>query len=207
MAPNCHLLIRLDASLTCFQAIDMDDEVATHLADNMRQLREAHGLTQQQVAKRAGVPRPTWANLESGGANPTLAVLLKVARALSVSLEELLSPPRASAMLYRADQLFVRKRGSVTVRRLLPEGLAGLDIERMELSPGARMTGVPHTAGTREYLTCERGKVELTESGERWVLEPGDVVVFRGDQKHGYHNPGRTPAVAYSVVALAPAAR
>ncbi len=185
----------------------MDDEVAAHLADNMRQLREAHGLTQQQVAKRAGIPRPTWANLESGGANPTLSVLLKVARALSVSLEELLGPPRPSAKFYRADQLFVRKRGAVMVRRLLPEGLAGLDIERMELSPGARMTGVPHTAGTREYLTCERGKVELTESGERWLLEPGDVVVFRGDQKHGYHNPGRAPAVAYSVVALAPAAR
>jgi len=185
----------------------MDDEASTYLADNMRQLREAHGLTQQQVAKRAEIPRPTWANLESGGANPTLSVLLKVARALSVSLEELLAPPRPSAMIYRAEQLFVRKRGAVTVRRLLPEGLAGLDIERMELAAGARMTGVPHTAGTREYLTCERGKVELTESGERWVLEPGDVVVFRGDQKHGYHNPGRSPSVAYSVVALAPAAR
>lgn len=35
------------------------------------------------------------------------------------------------------------------------------------------------------------------------MLEPGDVVVFRGDQKHGYRNPGRGTAVAYSVVTLA----
>jgi transcriptional regulator with XRE-family HTH domain len=179
-------------------------DVATHLANNMRQLREAHGLTQQQVAKRAGLPRPTWANLESGGANPTLSVLLKVARALSVSLEELLGPPRPSSKFYPAKSLPVRKRGRVAVRRLLPEGIAGLDIERLELAPGAQMTGVPHTPGTREYLTCERGLVELTESSQSWTLSPGDVVVFRGDQKHGYRNPGGTTAIAYSVVALAP---
>ena len=38
-------------------------------------------------------------------------------------------------------------------------------------------------------------------------FEPGDVVVFRGDQRHTYRNPGRIPAIAYSVVALAPAGR
>lgn len=32
----------------------------------------------------------------------------------------------------------------------------------------------------------------------------GDVVVFRGDQRHGYHNPGRDEAIAYSVIAFAP---
>jgi quercetin dioxygenase-like cupin family protein len=69
------------------------------------------------------------------------------------------------------------------------------------------MTGIPHTPGTREYLTCESGQVELTESGRSWTLSPGDVVVFRGDQKHGYRNPGRARAVAYSVVALAPVAQ
>ena len=32
------------------------------------------------------------------------------------------------------------------------------------------------------------------------------MVVFRGDQKHGYRNPGSAVAVAYSVVAFAPVA-
>jgi transcriptional regulator with XRE-family HTH domain len=49
------------------------DDVAGHMGNNIRQLREARGLTQQQMAKISGVPRPTWANLESGAANPTLA--------------------------------------------------------------------------------------------------------------------------------------
>ena len=55
-----------------------------HLADNVRTLREARGLSQQQIAKLAAVPRATWTNLESGTANPTLAVLVKVAGALQV---------------------------------------------------------------------------------------------------------------------------
>ena len=68
------------------------------------------------------------------------------------------------------------------------------------------MAGVPHTPGTREYLTCERGTIELSAGGERWTLAPGDVVVFRGDQRHGYRNRGPTTAVAYSVIAFAPVA-
>ena len=72
-----------------------------------------------------------------------------------------------------------------------------------KLPAGAKMTGIPHTAGTREYLTCERGTLELSVTGRKFELEPGDVVVFAGDQKHGYRNPGRSLAVAHSVVTFA----
>ena len=92
------------------------------------------------------------------------------------------------------------------LRSLLPDPIPGMIIERMELPAGASMTGVPHTPGTREYLTCERGAIRLAASGHRWELATGDVVVFRGDQRHAYSNPGQVPAVGYSVVVLAPAA-
>jgi len=78
--------------------------------------------------------------------------------------------------------------------------IAGLEVERVLLPPGAGMTGIPHTPGTREYLTCERGEVELSESGRLWRLAAGDVVVFRGDQSHGYRNPGREPAIALAPI-------
>ena len=175
-----------------------------YLADNIKAIREARGLSQQQIAKTAGIPRATWTHLESGAANPTLAVLIKAANALQVRLDELLAAPRSPARHLRAGELPVRQRGDVTVRRLLPESLPGLDLERMSLPPGARMAGVPHTPGTREYLTCERGTVELAVAGERYLLAEGDVVSFRGDQRHAYHNPGKQPAVAYSVIAFAP---
>lgn len=178
---------------------------AENLARNLRQLREARGLSQAQAAKLAGVPRPTWGNLETGSANPTLQVLWKVAHALRVSLEEVLAAPRQDCRLYRAGELGHVTKGDAAVRRLLPEPLPGLEIERLELPPGGVMVGSPHTAGTREYLTCERGQVTLAAAGESWTLEPGDVLVFPGNQKHSYRNPGKAIAVAYSVVLLAPA--
>ena len=179
-------------------------ELPRILAANLRALRELNGATQQQLADRVGLPRATWAHLEGGGANPTLAVLVKVAEALGVSLEELVAPPRARLQHLRAGELRHKKRGGVEVRELLPDPLPGLSLERMALPEGARMTGVPHTPGTREYLACETGSLCLSVSGEVITLEAGDVVVFPGDQRHAYHNPGPGPAVAYSAVLLRP---
>lgn len=181
----------------------MTDSTAIHLAANIRQLREARGMTQDQMARLSEVPRPTWANLESGEANPTLLVLVKVANALQVPLEELIGPPRGGVKLYKAASLPVTQRGRIRIRRLLPEKVSGFEIDRMELAAGAYMAGIPHTPGTREYLTCESGTVELNVAESTWQLLAGDVVVFRGDQKHSYRNPGTTTSVAYSVLSLA----
>jgi len=137
-------------------------------------------------------------------ANPAVERLLKVANALQVRLDELLAPPRQTARFLRAGELPTRNRGAVAIRKVVPEPLPGLDLERMELPAGARMAGVPHTPGTREYLTCERGSIELVVAGERYTLAEGDVVTFRGDQRHGYYNPGKQTAIAYSAIAFAP---
>ena len=180
-------------------------DTGANLGANVRRLREARGLSQQQMAALAELPRPTWASLESGDANPTLAVLTRAAAALQVSIEELIGPPRTAARHFVAAEVPSRRRQGAMLRPLLPESIPGLDISRMELKPGGHMVGVPHTAGTREYLTCERGRLELVASGERWTLGPGDVLVFRGDQRHTYRNlDPRRPAVAISVVCFAP---
>jgi XRE family transcriptional regulator, regulator of sulfur utilization len=180
-----------------------EDALSERFASNLKQLRDARGMTQQQMAKLAGLPRATWANLESGEANPTLFVLHRVALALQITIEELLSPQRASCEFYPRGKLGERTKGLVTVRRLLPDPIPGMAIERMELPPSGRMTGVPHTPGTREYLTCESGQVVLVAAGETWTLEEGDVVAFRGDQRHSYANLGTRKAIAYSIVVLA----
>jgi transcriptional regulator with XRE-family HTH domain len=182
----------------------MSHTTAFNLAGNAKRLREARRLSQEQVAKLAGIPRPTWASLESGSANPTLAVLQKAAAALQVSIEELIGPPRTACQLFPAASIASRRRGSALTRPLIPESLPGLDISRLELEPGGMMKGTPHTPGTREYLACEAGTIELAASGEVWKLSPGDTLVFRGDQRHTYRNPGRGVAVGISVVAFAP---
>ena len=178
------------------------DDVAANLARNLRQLRLARGASQAQIARLAGVPRATLAHLEGGEANPTLSVLRAVSLALGVSLEELLAPPRAEVRVHPAQSLPLRRAGQALVRRILPDPLPGTEIERFELASGASFRGVPHTPGTREYLTCERGELQLTVGGEQHLLQPGDVVSFRGDQRHSYANPGHELAVGYAVVVL-----
>ncbi len=193
------LLERQNASLLAVK------DPGANLAENLRRLREARSFSQERAARLAGIPRPTWASLEAGDANPTLAVLTRVAGALQVSIEELIGPPRTAARRFAAGEIAVRRRQGAELRPLLPEAIPGLDISRMELAPGGQLSGIPHTAGTREYLTCERGRIELAASGERWELGPGDVLVFRGDQRHGYRNlDPRRRAVAISVVCFAP---
>jgi transcriptional regulator with XRE-family HTH domain len=181
-----------------------DATLPTRLGRNLRQLREARGLTQEQMAKLAGLPRATWGHLESGSANPTLAVLHKAASALQVPLEELMAPARALGRFYPKAALALRRQGDGSVRKLLPDPIPGVLFDRMEIPAGGRIPGVPHMPGTREYLTCEAGQIVLSVAGESFTVGPGEVVVFRGDQRHSYHNPTTRLAVGYSVVLLAP---
>jgi transcriptional regulator with XRE-family HTH domain len=185
----------------------MNEDLSARLARNIKNLRDARGLTQQQMAKLSGIPRATWGHLESGGANPTLVVLDRVATALQVPLEELTAAPRSSGRLYPKGALASRKQGDGIVRKLLPDPIPGMLIDRMEIPAGGQIIGVPHMPGTREYLTCEAGLIQLAAGGERWRLTPGDVVVFRGDQRHSYTNAGSRTAVGYSVVVLARGSR
>ena len=181
----------------------MTDELPVRLARNIRHLREVRGQTQGQMARLALIPRATWGHLETGSANPTLAVLDKVASALQVPIEELTAPPRATGRLFPKASLRTRRQGDGAVRQLLPDPIPGMLIDRMEIPPGGRITGVPHMPGTREYFTCESGEVELAVSGEQWRVAPGDVLAFRGDQRHSYANRGPKKAIGYSVVLFA----
>jgi transcriptional regulator with XRE-family HTH domain len=199
-----HETSRLANGLAERYRLGMAGELSGRLAANVRHLREARGLTQEQMAKLSGIPRATWGHLESGAANPTLSVLHRVALALQVPLEELTSAPRAACRYYPRKALPGRRQGDAVVRELLPDPVPGMVIDRMAIAPHGRMTGVPHMPGTREYLTCESGQIRLAVAGEQWTLDPGDVVVFRGDQRHSYANPGAREAVGYSVVLLAP---
>jgi transcriptional regulator with XRE-family HTH domain len=182
--------------------VGMPESLSARLAANLRHLREARGLTQGQMARLAGLPRATWGHLETGAANPTLVVLDKVATALQVPIEELTSAPRASGRLYPKDSLRVRRQGDGTVRQLLPDPIPGVLMDRMEIPAGGRIPGVPHMPGTREYFTCETGEVAVTVAGEPFRVHSGEVLTFRGDQRHSYRNAGRTAAVGYSVVLL-----
>jgi transcriptional regulator with XRE-family HTH domain len=177
-----------------------------YLAANVRNLRRKQNMSQEQLALRAGMPRSTVTNIESGGANPSLANLALLSTALGVGLEEILSRPRSECQLLEAADVPVRSRshGAVSVRKLLPERVRGLELDRLEIAPGASMAGTPHITGTKEYLYCLAGEVTVLVAGEAFVVDAGDVLAFPGDQAHSYRNRGRRKAEAISVVVPIP---
>jgi len=184
-----------------------EPSVAAHLARNLVSLRHTRGLTQDGLAKAAAVPRSTVANLESGAGNPSLAVLVKVAGALGVPIDELLASPRALVRRWAAAELATRSKGrGVGIRALVPEPVPDEMMEVMDFAPAAAMGGTPHLPGTREYFTCLDGRVVLMVAGDRYELGAGDVLAFPGNLPHSYQNADAlAPARGVSVVVLAKA--
>ena len=186
----------------------MDDkQAAQHLARNLTSLRHTRALTQETLAKAASVPRSTIATLESGTGNPSLVVLVKVAAALGVPIDELLASPRALVRRWPAADVASRAKGrGVTIRELVPEPVPDEMMEVMDFAPGAVMGGTPHLPGTREFFTCLDGSVNLMVAGDRYVLAEGDVLAFPGNLAHSYQNADALrPARGVSVVVFAKA--
>jgi transcriptional regulator with XRE-family HTH domain len=65
------------------------------VARNIRRLRVAKGLSQEVLAVDAEIDRTYVSRLERGLENPTVAVLERLAKALSANIEELFKVPRA----------------------------------------------------------------------------------------------------------------
>ena len=187
--------------------MDAPEHVAAHLARNLGTLRHARALTQEALARTAGVPRSTIANLESGEGNPSLTVLVKVAGALGVPIDELLGAPHAKVRQWNAADIAAQTKGrGVTLRPLVPEPVPEEMLTVMDFEPRGSMRGTPHLPGTREFFTCLSGRVTIFVAGDRHELAEGDVLAFPGNVAHSYQNgDDARPARGVSVVILAKA--
>src|SRR5260370_26424328 len=75
------------------------------VARNIRRLRVARELSQEMLAVDAGIDRTYVSRLERGLENPSVAVLEKLARALSSNIEDLFRAPRTAEAPSSASRL------------------------------------------------------------------------------------------------------
>jgi len=66
------------------------DDIATQFGAILRDLRTAKGLSQEELAFRAGMSVPYLSDLERGRSNPSLAMVIDLARALEMHPSEIL---------------------------------------------------------------------------------------------------------------------
>ncbi len=64
-----------------------DARLAYELGRQVRELREAHGLSQRELAERMRTTQSVIARLEAGGSKPSISTLERVAKALGSSVD------------------------------------------------------------------------------------------------------------------------
>jgi transcriptional regulator with XRE-family HTH domain len=175
----------------------MVDDERTRLALNLRDLREARGLTQQELSDRSGVPRPTLAHLESGQGNPTLSVLIKVASSLGIGIEALVSASKPKLRVVAGGELPSETRGGVEIRVLGGELTVGF--ERWEIGRGARLERAAGRHGERRVVVCEAGELQITVGTSQHRLKSGDMAVIDAAARPAFESRGRGISIVYSV--------
>ena len=87
------------------------------LSENIRTLRKARGLSQQELAERLHVVRQTVSKWEQGLAVPDAAMLVQLAECLEVSVEELLGTPKSDSTAPKPpEELLADKLGQLTAQ-------------------------------------------------------------------------------------------
>ena len=72
---------------------DLHSQTLDAVGPRLRMLRQRRDLTLTDLADRTGISTSTLSRLESGGRRPTLELLLPLARAHGVTLDELVDAP------------------------------------------------------------------------------------------------------------------
>jgi transcriptional regulator with XRE-family HTH domain len=67
----------------------MSDE-AQKLGRNLKRIRTKKGITQGDIVRTLGMPKSFVSSIENGRTNPTLATIAKIAKAIGVSVGELM---------------------------------------------------------------------------------------------------------------------
>lgn len=159
----------------------MADDTSTLLAGNLKRLREEAGLSQKALADQSGVPRPTIAHLESGQANPTLTVTLKVATALGVTVDGLVDPGAAPIVVVSPRTLPTTRTSRIRRVQVLAGGsIRDAEMERVTFKVGGRI----HLEASSKrplFVFCERGEFSLLAGAMDLPLSPEKVAHLRGD--------------------------
>ncbi|OBJ10520.1 XRE family transcriptional regulator [Mycobacterium sp. 1165196.3] len=143
----------------------------------LRELRAQRGLTLQEVGERAGIDVSTLSRLESGKRRLALDHLPRLARALSVSTDELLQAPPAPDPRVRGA---ARTHHGVTYWPLTRQGPAG-GLHAFKVRVSARRRTPPAELPVHEgqdWMYVLSGRMRLILGERDFTIDPGQAVEF-----------------------------
>ncbi|WP_239520616.1 helix-turn-helix domain-containing protein [Pseudooceanicola aestuarii] len=172
------------------------------MAQRLRDLREARGLTIQTVADRAGIAISTVSKIERNLMVPTYDRFVRLARALEVELADLFGE---GGRKFEPGGLVIARHGDTVAMEtegnrfdVLFPGVAHITMTPMicTLTPLAQMDGVsPAGHPGEEFLLVLEGQALVRLDGvEDVILGAGDSLYFDSVRPHFYAGLGDTAA-------------
>jgi transcriptional regulator with XRE-family HTH domain len=186
-----------------------DLTVATRFGARVRAVRQRQGLTLEALAAAAGISRATLSNLERGEHSPSLTAATNVARALRVSLAELLGDEdrRPVVTIPKGERLVFRDPATGIERQLLSPAFAGRGIEfiRATLPPSTATDDLrPYHPAIDKYVLVEAGTLLIVVGAETHLLQEDDAFYFRASVSHRFENPSHEPCSYLAILDYAP---
>lgn len=168
------------------EATDEGSAIRLAVADNMRRVRLARGLSLRELAAQTGLSKASLSQIEREIANPTVSTLTRIAVALDISFSELTRSPQIEPLVVRASERSATTAGA----RLL---FTMMDRHRFDVSEGFLNAGdggvmSDHGRGSIEYGYVVTGAVELTVGERTYDLGAGDAVQFSASLQHIYRS-------------------
>jgi transcriptional regulator with XRE-family HTH domain len=166
-------------------------DVLTHVAGNVRQQRQAQGLSQSALAERAGVSRRMIVGIETDGANVSLSTLDRLAAALGTSLAALIRAPDAPDNR-RIDSLAWQGAGPDSRGVLLGSAPATREAELWlwSLAPGERYPSEAESGNWHEMLLVNEGLLVIETADARHEIAAGDFLIFSSAEPYVFANGG-----------------
>lgn len=173
------------------------------VGQRLRILREERTISMRALARRSGLSANALSMIERGLTSPSVSTLNKLAIALEVPITAFFRQEMArEPLVYRK----AAERTRVPFLRGLIEGLGGeafagrveAFLLTLETGGSSGPHGMIHTG--HELVYCLRGTLEYEIDDQRYLLEPGDSLIFTAQMNHRWRNSGHTVANAIIVI-------
>jgi transcriptional regulator with XRE-family HTH domain len=160
----------------------------------LRAVRRQRGLTLETLAQQTGLTKSYLSKIERRQSTPSIAVALKVARALDVDVAQLFSDESTDQKI-TIDRANDRSHANLERYVALAPAVLGKSMSPFIVRPTNRGADGPQPAHTgQEFVFVHAGTVELDCGDQTFTLAAGDSAYFDASVSHNFRPVGTGPA-------------
>ncbi len=185
--------------------------MTTNVGGRLKAVRNANGMSQRELAKRAGVTNGLISMIEQNRSSPSVASLKRILDAVPMTFSEFFSIEYADEekVFYKSSELREINPARVfkidadvaklvSLRQVGDASRHSLQLLHETYEPGADTGLELYTHEAEEAGLIISGEIELTVGDRKQVLGPGDAYVFDSRIPHRFCNIGEQTCVIVS---------